>query len=252
MRALLVAYRGLLRSYYGQVKEQKEMPFVLYRYVYRPLSFPLSALAIRLGVSADALTAMNLLVLAAALCATGSGRPAAMVLGAWLYFVYFVLDFADGNIARYHGRSSYFGKLIDGMVDSVSFLMLATVAWGNARAGGAWFGAEMEVFLGVAASICALLRQNYQWRVSALKAEIRLSEPPAREPAAAAPRMRPVAWLFNNAASSAPLLLLVAAHTGAISAFVLAFFVLYGVAGSLEIVIGVLKNRPALRARREH
>lgn len=250
MSTLFGVYRDLLRTYYGQLKERKEAPFLLYRYLYRPLSFTPSALAIRLGMSADAMTAMNLLVLIATLAALAFGSTGTMILGAWLYFVYFVLDFADGNVARYHGSSSYFGKLIDGMVDSVSFLTFAAAGWGIARAGGAWFGGELEVFLGVATTISALLRQNYQWRMSALKAEVRLMEPPS--PPTEAPPMRSVVWLFNNVACSAPLLLVVAAHVDAVPAFLVAFFVLYGVAGNCEILIGVIKNRPALRARREY
>jgi hypothetical protein len=35
-------------------------------------------------------------------------------------------------------------------------------------------------------------------------------------------------------------------------AFLIAFFVLYGVAGNCEILIGVIKNRAALSARREY
>jgi phosphatidylglycerophosphate synthase len=251
MRALVAAYRDLLRSYYGQGKERKEMPFLLYRYLYRPLSFPVSAVAIRVGVTADAMTAMNLLVLIAALVALSWGSASALLLGAWLYLGYFILDFADGNVARYHGTSSFFGKLIDGMVDSVSFLIFAAVGWGSARADGAWFGAQTEVLLGVATTIAALLRQNYQWRVVALKAEVRLSEVAGRE-AAASPPMRRVVWLFNNAACSAPLLLLGAAYLEAVSLFLLVFFVLYGIGGSCEILLGVIKNRSALRARREH
>jgi phosphatidylglycerophosphate synthase len=248
MRALLAAYRGVLRSYYGQVKERKENPYLLYRFLYRPLSFPLSAVAIRVGVSADALTAINFLVLAAALAALARGQ---LLLGAWLYFIYYVLDFADGNIARYHGVSSYFGKLVDGMVDTVSYLTFAAAAWGNARAGGSWIGAEAEVFVGVAATVSALLRQNYQWRMSALKSEIRLLSPAQSRPGAEVP-MRPVVRLFNNIACSAPLVLLIAAYLDAVSAFLVAFFLLYGFAGNLEIVIGILRNRAVLTARREH
>jgi phosphatidylglycerophosphate synthase len=242
-------YRDLLRTYYGQLKERKEAPFVLYRYLYRPLSFPFSAVAIRLGVSADAMTAANLVLLIGASVALSWGGRGAMLLGAWLYVLYYVLDFADGNVARYHGSSSYFGKLIDGMVDTISYLIFAAAAWGSARAGGGWLGVEAVVFLGVATTISALLRQNYQWRMSALKAEVRQLSSDA--PQAEVP-LRPIVWLFNNVACSSPLLLVVAAHLDVVPLFLLAFFVLYGIAGNCEILIGVIKNRPALRARREY
>jgi phosphatidylglycerophosphate synthase len=250
MSALLVVYRELLRTYYGQLKEQKEAPYFLYRYVYRPLSFPVSAVAIRLGASADAMTALNLVVLILAIVALAWGSSSAVLLGAWLYFVYFVMDFADGNVARYHGTSSYFGKLIDGMVDTVSFLVFAAAGWGCARLGTSGLGVEAAAFLGAATTISALLRQNYQWRMSALKAEVRHLEVSA--PRAQAAPMRRAAWLFNNVVCSAPLCLLAAAHLDLVPVFLLAFFVLYAIGGNCEILIGVLKNRATLRARREY
>jgi phosphatidylglycerophosphate synthase len=257
MKALISAYRGVLGSYYGQVKERMERPFVFYRYIYRPLSFPLSAVAIRFGASADGTTAANLLVLIASLIALIFADRFGMELGAGLFFAYFVLDFVDGNIARYLGVSSYYGKLVDGMVDTVSYLVFAAAAWGNVRAGTSLLGSELELLLGVGTTISALLRQNYRWRLAYLKAEmdIVMAKTAHKEEATltvAHGRTRTIVWLFDNLATSTPIILLAAALTDLVTLFVVMFFLLYGFAGNVETVLSIIKNRSALRERREH
>jgi phosphatidylglycerophosphate synthase len=254
---LAALYRDVLGSYYGQTKEQVERRFLFYRFIYRPLSFPLTALAIRIGASANAVTMVNLALLVLALAALCYGERAALLVGAALFFAYFILDFVDGNIARYHGQSSFFGKLIDGMVDTLSFLVFAAAAWGNARSGYSLLGAELEILLGIAATISALLRQNYRWRLAYLRAEMGLTimaaATPPSEQEGPARRAAPAAvWLFDNLSTSMPLILLAAAGSDLISLFVLAFFVLYAVGGNLETVVSILKNRRALHQRREH
>jgi phosphatidylglycerophosphate synthase len=249
-------YRAVLDSYYRQVKEQTERRFVFYRFVYRPLSFPLSALAIRLGVSANAVTLLSLGILAASFVALGFGGGEGLLAGAALYFAYYVLDFADGNIARYHGQPSFFGKLIDGMVDTLSFLIFAFAALGNVRAGLSALPGDAEIFLGIAATIAALLRQNYRWRLAYLRAEMGLTiaapAPQNEEAQAGQPRVPAAAWLFDNLATSAPLLLAAAALAQLVSFFVLAFFLLYAIGGTIETVYSILKNRAALQQRRAH
>lgn len=257
MKALMSTYRGVLGSYYGQVKERMERPFVFYRYVYRPLSFPLSALAIRFGATADGVTLANLLVLVASLIALAFADRFGMWLGACLFFAYFVLDFVDGNIARYLCVSSYFGKLVDGMVDTLSFLVFAAAAWGNVRAGTSLLEPQLELLLGIAATISALLRQNYRWRLAYLKAELGLtimSDVSKDNPSVAQTgrHVRRAVWLFDNLATSTPLVLLVAAFTDLVTAFVILFFLLYGLAGNIETVLSILKNRSALLERRDH
>jgi phosphatidylglycerophosphate synthase len=257
MNGLMSTYRDVLRSYYGQVKERTERRYLFYRYVYRPLSFPLSALAIRAGASADAVTLLNLMVLVAAMVVAAWGARGAMLAAAALFFVYYVLDFVDGNIARYSGVSSYFGKLIDGMVDTLSFVLFTAVALGNARAGGALLGAELEIALGVATTLSALVRQNYRWRLAYLRSEMGLTimaDAHGEKPPSSSGERRPpfAVWLFDNAATSTPLMLLAAAAADRVSLFVLLFFALYGVGGNLETLISIARNRTALLERRDH
>jgi len=257
MNGLMSTYREVLRSYYGQVKERTERHYLFYRYVYRPLSFPLSALAIRSGATADGVTLANLLLLIAAMAAVALGTPAAMLAGALLYFAYFVLDFVDGNIARYFRVSSYFGKLIDGMVDTLSFILFSAVALGNVRAGGSLIGAELEIALGVATTVSAFIRQNYRWRLAYLRSEMGLTimadtQRGKPDSTSGEHRVPLVVWLFDNAATSTPIVLLLAVCTNLATAFVVLFFILYGIAGNLETLLSIVKNRPTLLDRREH
>jgi len=257
MNGLMNTYREVLRSYYGQVKERTERHYLFYRYVYRPLSFPLSAIAIRSGASADGVTFVNLLLLIAAMVTVAWGTPGAMLAGAVLFFAYFVLDFVDGNIARYFRVSSYFGKLIDGMVDTLSFVLFSAVALGNARAGTSLIGGELEIALGVAATISAFIRQNYRWRLAYLRSEMGLTimadaQRDKPDSTSGEHRVRLIVWLFDNAATSTPIVLLGAACTGLVSIFVVAFFILYAIGGNLETLLSIVKNRVTLLERRDH
>jgi len=248
---LLSIYRDVLGSYYGQPKQQKERRFVFYHVLYRPLSFPLSALAIRVGASADGTTAFGLLVLVAALWALASG---AIVWGALIFFFYYVLDFVDGNIARYHGLQSYFGKLFDGMVNSVSAAVYVAAGWAAARSGDSLLPPDGELVMGIATGMSALLRQTYRFRLAYLRLEmpnapVRLaaeSEEPGAKPGLPLP-----VWLFENAVASLPVMLLLAAAADALSVFNLLFFAIYALGGNLEIVLSMLKNRRALLERRD-
>jgi phosphatidylglycerophosphate synthase len=257
MNGLMSTYREVLRSYYGQVKERTERHYLFYRYVYRPLSFPLSAIAIRSGASADGVTLANLVLLIAAMVAVAWGTRGAMLAGAVLFFAYFVLDFVDGNIARYFRVSSYFGKLIDGMVDTLSFILFSAVALGNARVGASLYGAELEIALGVATTVSAFIRQNYRWRLAYLRSEMGLTimadaQRAKPDSTSREHRVPLLVWLFDNAATSTPIVLLAAACADLVSLFVLLFFLLYAIGGNLETLLSIVKNRSTLLDRRDH
>jgi phosphatidylglycerophosphate synthase len=79
----------------------------------------LTGWAARVGIGADAVTAGSVaLVVAAALLFWAGGRPA-LLLGAGLLYLGFVLDRVDGQLARYTRRFSPFGGWLDAMADRV-------------------------------------------------------------------------------------------------------------------------------------
>ena len=75
-------------------------------------------------------------------------RHRAFVAGCLDVFVRFTLvDFMDGNIAALHGPSNAFRQMIDGLVDSLTFLLFIALMFGKHRSGNPMFGASVELFL---------------------------------------------------------------------------------------------------------
>ncbi|MER5455679.1 DUF5941 domain-containing protein [Micromonospora sp. NPDC002389] len=90
----------------------------------------------RLGLSPTAVTMISVAfaVAAAALFATG-GRPA-LVGGAVLLYLGFVLDCVDGQLARYTRNFSAWGGWLDTMADRAKeYLVYAGLGWGATAAG---------------------------------------------------------------------------------------------------------------------
>ncbi|WP_433531078.1 DUF5941 domain-containing protein [Micromonospora sp. CA-263727] len=90
----------------------------------------------RLGLSPTAVTMLSVVfaVAAAALFATG-GRPA-LVAGAVLLYLGFVLDCVDGQLARYTRNFSAWGGWLDTMADRAKeYLVYAGLGWGATAAG---------------------------------------------------------------------------------------------------------------------
>ncbi|QKW11874.1 CDP-alcohol phosphatidyltransferase family protein [Verrucosispora sp. NA02020] len=90
----------------------------------------------RLGLSPTAVTMISVVfaVAAAALFATG-GRPA-LVGGAVLLYLGFVLDCVDGQLARYTRNFSAWGGWLDTMADRAKeYLVYAGLGWGATAAG---------------------------------------------------------------------------------------------------------------------
>ena len=95
-------YRCLRRDYRVSEKRKSDAEFLLYP-LYRACSFPLAALFIRLGLSANQVTCVGVFVFVLAFVVLVSGVENPVLLGVGLYVTSFLIDFADGTIARYHG-----------------------------------------------------------------------------------------------------------------------------------------------------
>jgi phosphatidylglycerophosphate synthase len=245
--AVLAAYSDKKRALDGH--------FVLYRLLYRPLSFPLTVLFIRAGFSANGVSYLNAMLLCLVLGLLLAGSGPLLVCAALLFLLFYVLDFVDGNLARYHNQSSYFGKLIDGTIDTIGFLLFAAVALGNVRSGLNWLPAGVEIALGVATTLTALLNQNFQYRLAYLRLESGAAQPAARQ-AAGPTSARGVVALGNrayqNALVSTPVLLLPAAAFGALTAFTVFFFAVHGVLGVTSTALALVRTRRTLDLPRTH
>jgi len=92
---------------------------VLFWIIARPAAWPITYIFANLGLGPNGATSFRLFVglLSFVLIALTSGSWYAA--GVALFFLTIVLDNADGQLARVQNTASYFGKLYDGVVDSV-------------------------------------------------------------------------------------------------------------------------------------
>jgi phosphatidylglycerophosphate synthase len=83
------------------------------RFVLRPISFPASWLLLRLGLSADAVTYVSALLCVAGFVFIAAGGALFTWTGIVLFFIFGILDCADGNMARVIGKPNPWGEWVD-------------------------------------------------------------------------------------------------------------------------------------------
>ena len=97
--------------------DKRHQPFGYF--VWRPISFYITVLFLKLGFSANQVTLLGVAAFALGLVAFTTGGHAFVLLGVVAYSVYTLLDYVDGNVARIRGTSSYFGMFLDGAVSRI-------------------------------------------------------------------------------------------------------------------------------------
>lgn len=129
------------------------------RLFHRRLSRPVSRLALRWGVSPNAVTVMSLLVGLGAVWCFWSSTPREALIGLALYALAVVLDHADGEVARLSLRESRWGARLDVIVDTAvhALLLVALGVTAQQVAGG---GAIAGVVAALGAAGSAVLAQN--------------------------------------------------------------------------------------------
>ena len=87
----------------------------------RPLSFYLTPVFVNRGIGANAVTGLGLVVLLAGLGAILATPVEAglLIVGAVLVNLWYLLDFVDGNVARYTDSDSTFGAFFDWYVGTI-------------------------------------------------------------------------------------------------------------------------------------
>jgi phosphatidylglycerophosphate synthase len=155
-----------VRASYGTNKRWSELEGDLPSFLlYRPVSFWLTPLFLRLGITATAvtLTAAVLSALLPAVAWYGGTRAYAAV--AVIALVVHVMDCLDGNIARTSGRTSGVGALLDGFVDLCFWsLYLVSIGILVKQAGGGMLGEwalELSMALVILVLLNRLLRDNF-------------------------------------------------------------------------------------------
>ena len=230
-------YQQVKASYQGTDKQRFDRAHLLYA-IFRPLSFFPTSLALKWGLSANMVTAIGGVFLIGAIAALANGN---LVLGAWLYLTAFVLDFVDGNIARFTKSASHFGGLVDGMMDSVTLFLFIAAAYGNIKNGTHLFDSRVEWVLGIGAAIGFLYRILIYVRYAMITKQVAAAQSnstlnnAAKGSGVSAVRLGKMA---NEAVISAiPVLLLIAVYTGGVSLFLLLYFVVYSIITMLETVV---------------
>ena len=113
-------YRTNLAELRGVQKSGAGEPAYL-RWVNRPLGARAAALAFRIGLTPNAVTAISGTLSLAGLVAVALGgtRPEVAVAATILLLAGFALDSADGQLARLAGMGSRSGEWLDHVVDSI-------------------------------------------------------------------------------------------------------------------------------------
>src|SRR4051794_26373369 len=118
-------YKRVIASYKENLRRRTNDANVsaIGRYLYRPISFPLTVPFAMAGISANQVTISAVFVFAIAAYGLASGDPALMLAGAMIYLFFMIMDFVDGNLARVFRNATVFGKLLDGFVDALATLI---------------------------------------------------------------------------------------------------------------------------------
>lgn len=129
----------------------------------RPLSNCCTPLFYNLGCSANAVTLLRFVIAVGAVTVLGSGAHEILAWAVVGYYVVFVLDCVDGNLARVSNSASYWGKYADGLVDNIYYL-LAPVATGV----GLWMtqSSDTALIMGIVITLVSFVTELVRSRFS--------------------------------------------------------------------------------------
>jgi len=120
---------------------------------------------------------IRLFVSLLAFTALANGHPAAFWIGIGLFYLTLVLDHVDGSLARLFDRTSFYGKYIDGMIDSIQEIPLPAFLGFHLYATE---GSVESVLAGGAASILMALSQLAMIRYGLVKGLLELHQAQGR------------------------------------------------------------------------
>lgn len=92
---------------------------LILRHIFRPPSFYLTHALLKLGIKPNQATLIGLFLGLAGVVFFIIGQRFSFCLGVFFYFLFLIFDFIDGNIARVTDSATYYGKFIDGAVDTI-------------------------------------------------------------------------------------------------------------------------------------
>lgn len=235
-------YRELVSSY-NDDKRKKDL--ILVRYLYRPLSFPLTIPFIKLGITANQGTFINFIFLILASIFICTGELIFTYIGASFYLFIFILDCVDGNIARYHNQKSYFGKLTDGFVDTLVYFIFIFMAIGNDISGTNIYAAEIEFLAASLITMSMLTISYFRAKLALVMSEIKTNVVSSQEEESSPNKRYSLLKigldLIQNIGVLAPILYFISINMGIVSNFILTLSVIYVIFTIAEIVISLVK-----------
>lgn len=209
-------------------------------FLYRPLSWPITFLAVGLRISPLLITVVSLLVTVAGLAMIISGS---FVMGAILLNVAMVLDQVDGNVARATRRSSLQGARLDSLV---GLLYTSLTPWASGTAilfsspNGAVVGSlpESAVVAIVFSGTVAIMVRKLMVEIATRTSTLGMSTEDRQEVRSNVLSSSPVAYLGKLINSFALIFLLLSAVAGLTYEFMLIYSVYHAVL--LVVVVGLI------------
>jgi hypothetical protein len=157
----------MLRVSYKQVK-QKCIEGRFFGYVdfhdriFAPPSIFLVWIFVNLGFSGNAVSILSGIVAVVGGILMASSNSTLIIIGSFGYMLYYLLDYVDGGVARYQGRSGIGGQYVDWTMHAVSSVGIQSGLFaGSLLVSGLWiipFG-----ILSIVAAALALDRYSLAW-----------------------------------------------------------------------------------------
>lgn len=133
---------------------------IILAHFFRFISIYVTAMFLRAGLSANRVSVMSLLFGLAGSVALATMRPWYVFTASVLLFVHVVLDFVDGEVARYRGAGTLTGRYLDDVHHAITipFLLVAASFGVFAVFQNVWI-----LLLGCVAAVCEPLGQLVHW-----------------------------------------------------------------------------------------
>lgn len=140
--------------------EKKAADGIWSTYILRPLSMPLTWLALRMGLSANAVSWWSALFALAGGILLGLPGFRLPAIGILLLFIFSVLDCVDGNVARVSGTASPWGGWSDAIVGFIAYTAIFFGSGVYIFLRGGWW--PVLLIAGLTSSANLLTRVAYQ------------------------------------------------------------------------------------------
>jgi phosphatidylglycerophosphate synthase len=129
-RANRISAEDIRSNYQEHKKSEQDRNELMGYYIIRPLSFYPTAAFMNRGFTANQTTWISIVALLLGCLLLAMGSYWAAVAGAALLNIWVILDFVDGNIARYEQTSSRYGELIDALGAFVAHMVFLAAGIG--------------------------------------------------------------------------------------------------------------------------